>query len=121
LRQQISNNPPQKQRTKRERVTSASEHARLNANEKPPDDLGASNMKHTVSEISLKNGAKGLLVHIPDASVMTFDFNFRAGEYLVPRRKWEVPHIMEHLLLGANELIPQGPRVSGRTREKRRI
>ena len=40
-------------------------------------------MKHIVTEITLKNGAKGLLVHIPDASVMTFDINFRAGEYLV--------------------------------------
>jgi hypothetical protein len=40
-------------------------------------------MRHTVSEISLKNGSKGLLIHIPDASVMTFDINFRAGEYLV--------------------------------------
>jgi predicted Zn-dependent peptidase len=38
---------------------------------------------------------------------MTFDINFRAGEYLVPRRKWEVAHIMEHMLLGANELIPR--------------
>lgn len=64
-------------------------------------------MKHTVTEISLKNGAKGLLVHIPDASVMTFDLNFRAGEYLVDPKKWEVAHLMEHVLLGANELIPK--------------
>lgn len=64
-------------------------------------------MKHTVSEISLTNGAKGLLVHIPHASVMTFDINFRAGEYLVLPEKWEVPHLMEHVLLGANELIPK--------------
>jgi predicted Zn-dependent peptidase len=64
-------------------------------------------MRHTVSEISLHNGAKGLLIHIPDASVMTFDFNFRAGEYLVEPNKWEVPHLMEHVLLGANELIPK--------------
>lgn len=64
-------------------------------------------MKHTVSEISLKNGAKGLLVHIPGASVMTIDMNFRAGEYLVDPKKWEVPHLMEHVLLGANELIPK--------------
>ena len=48
-------------------------------------------MKHTVQEISLKNGAKGLLVHVPHASVMTFDINFRAGEYLVEPDKWEVP------------------------------
>ncbi len=64
-------------------------------------------MKHTVQEIELANGAKGLLVHIPDASVMTFDINFRAGEYLVEAAKWEVPHLMEHVLLGANELIPR--------------
>jgi predicted Zn-dependent peptidase len=64
-------------------------------------------MKHTVSEVSLKNGVKGLIIHIPDASVMRLEINFRAGEYLVPKKKWEVPHLMEHLLLGANELIPK--------------
>ncbi len=64
-------------------------------------------MRHTTSEIKLKNGAKGLLIHIPNASVMTFDINFRAGEYLVEPAKWEVPHLMEHVLLGANELIPR--------------
>jgi predicted Zn-dependent peptidase len=64
-------------------------------------------VRHTVSEVSLKNGAKGLFVHIPNASVMTFDINFRAGEYLVDPLKWEVPHLMEHVLLGANELIPR--------------
>jgi predicted Zn-dependent peptidase len=64
-------------------------------------------MKHTVTEIQLQNGARGLLVHIPDASVMTFDINFRAGEYLVEPKKWEVAHLMEHVLLGANELIPK--------------
>jgi predicted Zn-dependent peptidase len=64
-------------------------------------------MKHTVTEISLANGAKGLLIHIPDATVMTVDLNFRAGEYLVDPKKWEVPHLMEHVLLGANEFIPK--------------
>src|ERR1700744_4947905 len=64
-------------------------------------------MRHIVNEVILKNGAKGLLIHIPNASVMTFDFNFRAGEYLVEPDKWEVPHLMEHVLLGANELIPK--------------
>lgn len=64
-------------------------------------------MKHTVFELILENDARGLLVHIPDASVVSFDFNFRAGEYLVERRLWETPHLMEHLLLGANEFIPR--------------
>lgn len=64
-------------------------------------------MKHTVSELSLANGLKGLLIHIPDAQVMTFDLNFRAGEYLVDDKKWEVPHLMEHILLGANKQFPR--------------
>ncbi len=64
-------------------------------------------MKHVVSEVVLKNGSKGLFIHVPDASVMTFEINFRAGEYLVQREKWETPHLMEHVLLGANEFIPK--------------
>lgn len=64
-------------------------------------------MKHTVTEVKFKNGSKGLLVHIPDATVMTFDLNFRAGEYLVKQSKWETPHLMEHMLLGANEQFPR--------------
>jgi predicted Zn-dependent peptidase len=64
-------------------------------------------MRHTVSEIKLKNGARGLLVNVPYASVMTLQISFRAGEYLVERDKWETPHLMEHLLLGANKQIPK--------------
>lgn len=64
-------------------------------------------MKHSVEKITLSNGAEGLLIDIPDASVMTFEFNFRAGEYLVEPAKWETPHIMEHVLLGANERYPK--------------
>lgn len=64
-------------------------------------------MKHTVNEISLKNGAKGLLVHIPDASVLSLEINFRAGEYLVQEDKWETAHLMEHVLLGANTEYPK--------------
>lgn len=64
-------------------------------------------MKHRVYKVALANGIQGLLIDISDASVMTFEFNFRAGEYLVPLIKWETPHLMEHLLLGANELLPK--------------
>lgn len=64
-------------------------------------------MKHTVIEVVLTNGAKGLLIHVPDATVMSFELNFRAGEYLVHEKKWETPHLMEHILLGANELFPK--------------
>lgn len=64
-------------------------------------------MKHKISEIKLKNGSKGLLINIPDAAVMSFQINFRAGEYLVEREIWEAPHIMEHMMLGANKVIPK--------------
>lgn len=64
-------------------------------------------MKHSVSEVVLSNGARGLLIHCPDATVMSFEINFRAGEYLVQKEKWETPHLMEHVLLGANDLIPK--------------
>lgn len=60
-------------------------------------------MIHTVHKVSLENGAKGLFIDIPDASVMSFEVNFRAGEYLVQKNKIETPHLMEHMLLGANQ------------------
>ena len=64
-------------------------------------------MKHVVSEIVLNNGAKGLIINIPNATVMDFNFNFRAGEYLAIDKKSQVPHLMEHVVLGANNLIPK--------------
>ncbi|MEI7838622.1 MAG: insulinase family protein [bacterium] len=64
-------------------------------------------MKHVVSQLKLDSGAEGLIINVPDASVMTFELSFRAGEYLVEESKWETPHLMEHLLLGANEFIPK--------------
>ncbi|MEO6761862.1 MAG: insulinase family protein [Candidatus Saccharimonadales bacterium] len=64
-------------------------------------------MKHSVEEIVLKNGARGLLVHVPGATVFDVYLNFRAGEYLVGDNKWETPHLMEHVLLGANDKFPR--------------
>ncbi len=64
-------------------------------------------MRHSVAEIQLKNGAVGLLIDVPGASVTSYEFNFRAGEYLVPRKKTEVPHLLEHMIsAGANEQYP---------------
>ena len=60
-------------------------------------------MKHSVEMVELKNGGKGLLINVPDSSVMNFDFNFRAGDYLSPKGKWDTAHVMEHMLFGANE------------------
>lgn len=60
-------------------------------------------MQHKVKEVTLKNGVKGLLVDVPQATVMSYDFNLRAGYYLAPEHKWETPHVMEHMLCGANQ------------------
>ena len=60
-------------------------------------------MRHTVEEIRLKNGAKGLLVDVPDATVMSFQFYFRAGSRLTKHNDiYETAHIMEHMAFGAN-------------------
>lgn len=60
-------------------------------------------MKHSVEEITLKNGAKGLLINIPGASVMSTRIQFRAG-MMYARKKdvYEIPHLVEHLAFGAN-------------------
>lgn len=61
-------------------------------------------MKHIVKEISLKSGARGLLIDVPDATVMSFQFNFRAGNRFVKKPEiYETAHIMEHMAFGANE------------------
>ncbi|HEX6416004.1 MAG TPA: pitrilysin family protein [Candidatus Saccharimonadales bacterium] len=60
-------------------------------------------MKHTVEEVKLANGARGLLIDIPGATVMSFQFQFRAGNRYVRNKDiYETAHIMEHMAFGAN-------------------
>lgn len=60
-------------------------------------------MRHSVEEIALKNGAKGLLIDIPGASVMSTRIQFRAGMmYAKNKDVYEIPHVVEHLAFGAN-------------------
>lgn len=60
-------------------------------------------MHHTVEEIRLKNGAEGLLIDVPDATVMSMQFHFRAGNrYARTPEIEQVAHIMEHMAFGAN-------------------
>lgn len=64
-------------------------------------------MKHSVEEVVLTNGSRGLLIHVPNATVMSYDFEFRAGHDYCPNDDiYETPHIMEHMVLGANESYP---------------
>lgn len=60
-------------------------------------------MKHSVQEIKLKNGARGLLIDVPGATTMSMQFQFRAGNRYVKSKDIEqVAHIMEHMVFGAN-------------------
>ena len=60
-------------------------------------------MKHTVEEVRLKNGARGLLIDVPGATVMSFQFQFRAGNrYVKDKEIYETAHVMEHMAFGAN-------------------
>lgn len=60
-------------------------------------------MKHTVSEIRLKNGARGLMIDVPGATTVSMQFQFRAGNrYAKSKEIEQVAHIMEHMAFGAN-------------------
>lgn len=60
-------------------------------------------MKHSIEEVTLKNGAKGLLIDIPSASVMNMKVQFRAGmRYAKNHDLYEIAHVVEHLSFGAN-------------------
>lgn len=61
-------------------------------------------MNHTVHQITLKNGARGLIVDVPGAQVMSTQFHFRAGNRFVRDRSiYETAHIMEHMAFGASK------------------
>ena len=60
-------------------------------------------MKHTIEEIRLKNGARGLLIDVPGAGVMNFHAIFRAGNRFTKSADiYEVAHLMEHMAFGEN-------------------
>lgn len=55
-------------------------------------------MKHAVTEHKLKGGAKGLVVHVPEAPVISFEVTFNSGYQFSPPEKYELPHVAEHLM-----------------------
>lgn len=60
-------------------------------------------MKHSVEEVRLNNGARGLLIDVPDATTINMQFQFRAGNrYAKSKDIEQVAHIMEHMAFGAN-------------------
>lgn len=61
-------------------------------------------MKHRVREIKLNTGSSGILIDIPGSTIVNMEFTFMSGYEFVEQNKYEVPHSMEHLILGANDL-----------------
>ncbi|MBR3131344.1 insulinase family protein [Candidatus Saccharibacteria bacterium] len=60
-------------------------------------------MRHYVEEVKLKNGAKGLLINVPGASVMATRVQFRGGlRFCKKTDLYEIAHVVEHLSFGAN-------------------
>ena len=60
-------------------------------------------MRHYVEEVKLKNGARGLFINVPGASVMSTRVQFRGGlRYTKKPELYEIAHVVEHLSFGAN-------------------
>ena len=60
-------------------------------------------MRHSVETVTLKSGAKGLLINDPGASVMSTRVQFRGGlRYAKKPEIFEIAHVVEHLSFGAN-------------------
>ena len=56
-------------------------------------------LKHKIEEVVLKNGARGLFVHVPGASVFCYELCFRAGnEYVAGPDVQQTAHLLEHML-----------------------
>lgn len=65
-------------------------------------------LKHTVEEIILSNGIKGLIIDVPDSTVVSYDIHFRAGAEYIDKSIEQTPHLMEHLAFGPNEKFATG-------------
>ena len=64
-------------------------------------------LKHKVEHVKLESGLEGLIIDTPKTGVVVAEVSFRAGEFLLPRDKWETAHLLEHVLLGANKSFPK--------------
>ena len=60
-------------------------------------------MKHSIEEVHLENGARGLLIDAPGSAVINIKVIFRAGNKFVKKPEiYEVAHLMEHMAFGRN-------------------
>lgn len=60
-------------------------------------------LRHKIHELSFPSGLKGIVIDTPKTGVVVVEVSFRAGEFMLEKNKWETAHLMEHVLLGAND------------------
>jgi predicted Zn-dependent peptidase len=64
-------------------------------------------LKHSVEEIQLKNGIRGLLIDVPGTSVVSYEIHFLAGNYFSPSTDvQQTAHILEHMAFGGTKQYP---------------
>ena len=64
-------------------------------------------MQHTVKEIKLKNGSRGLIIDVPGSQIVEYHLVFGGGFHAAPKGKLHLPHLLEHFLVaGVNEVYP---------------
>ena len=64
-------------------------------------------LKHTVEEIILKNGMRGLLIDVPGTSVVSYEIHFMAGNYFSPSTDvQQTAHLLEHMAFGGTKKYP---------------
>lgn len=65
-------------------------------------------MKHRVREFELAGGARGLVIDVPGTAVVSLQLRFNSGFQFANAQRYEVPHVMEHLLATVTKNHP-GP------------
>jgi len=70
-------------------------------------------LQHSVEEIVLSNGIKGLLIDVPGSSVVSYEIHFLAGNYYSPNTDvQQTAHLMEHMAFGGTKEFPTQERFS---------
>ncbi|MEO7617752.1 MAG: pitrilysin family protein [Candidatus Saccharibacteria bacterium] len=64
-------------------------------------------MKHTIKEITLSSGTKGLLIDVPNSEVLNMKLYFRGGFQFGDFKKFEAPHLIEHHIFNATKNFPK--------------
>lgn len=63
-------------------------------------------MKHSVREYKLQSGASGLVINVPGSAVVNMAVSIKAGSLFADPEKYEVPHILEHVMFSGAGKYP---------------